>query len=394
MAGLCAAARARELGGAPAVLEKGDRSGGSMLLSSGFVWRFRTFEEFRAECPDGDPRLQALVIERLDDGLDWLESLGAPVLTRETGNPRTVGRRFDTHGLTVALVRAAGDVRFGSPLGSDPGTRPEGSVSGRDPSARPAEPVLGSDTGTRRGGPLLGSDPGTRPEPPLVLATGGFQGSRELVERFVKPAAPLRLRANRWSSGDGLEFATAKGAALSRGMDEFYGRYMADVDFNEAELVPLAQLYGRWARVYNEHGEEFFEGDVSWSENDLVQATAHQPGARAWYVVDEAALDQRVRERTVREIVAAAPTRVELSELPFGPPPDAVAAVRVGAAITHTIGGLAVDEQARVLGKDGLPRDGLYAAGADVGGISTGGYASGLAAALVLGRLAAETALS
>jgi succinate dehydrogenase/fumarate reductase flavoprotein subunit len=37
--------------------------------------------------------------------------------------------------------------------------------------------------------------------------------------------------------------------------------------------------------------------------------------------------------------------------------------------------------------------DGLFAAGADVGGISTGGYASGLAAALVFGRISAESAL-
>jgi hypothetical protein len=35
----------------------------------------------------------------------------------------------------------------------------------------------------------------------------------------------------------------------------------------------------------------------------------------------------------------------------------------------------------------------LFAAGADAGGISAGGYASGLAAAVVLGRVAAETAL-
>jgi predicted oxidoreductase len=61
--------------------------------------------------------------------------------------------------------------------------------------------------------------------------------------------------------------------------------------------------------------------------------------------------------------------------------------------ITHTIGGLRVDTSARVLGADGEPIRGLLAAGADVGGISTGGYASGLAAALVLGRTAAETAL-
>jgi succinate dehydrogenase/fumarate reductase flavoprotein subunit len=45
-----------------------------------------------------------------------------------------------------------------------------------------------------------------------------------------------------------------------------------------------------------------------------------------------------------------------------------------------------------VLHEDGTAIEGLYAAGADAGGISTGGYSSGLAAALVFGRIAAETA--
>jgi len=66
--------------------------------------------------------------------------------------------------------------------------------------------------------------------------------------------------------------------------------------------------------------------------------------------------------------------------------------VNVIAGITHTIGGLSVDESARVLRDDGTPTDGLYAAGADAGGISTGGYSSGLAGALVLGLTAAEHA--
>jgi predicted oxidoreductase len=66
--------------------------------------------------------------------------------------------------------------------------------------------------------------------------------------------------------------------------------------------------------------------------------------------------------------------------------------VRVKAAITTTLGGLRIDPQARVLRTDGAPIDGLYAAGADVGGIATGGWSSGLAAAVVLGLVAAESA--
>ena len=351
LAGLCAAARARELGDEPVVLEKGTRAGGSMLLSSGVVWRYRSFEEFRAQCPGGDERLQRLVFDRLDEGLEWLESLGAPVLERETGNPLTTGVRFDTAGLTQALVRAAADVRLGQAL------------------AATADP--------------------------LVLATGGFQGDPELVERYVQPAATLRVRANPWSAGDGLKLALERGATLSAGLDEFYGRNMADVEFGEDEFVSLAQAFGRYARIFNDEGGEFFDHDkVSWSELDLVQATAHQPGARAWYVFDEQALEERVRYGTVRELVAQAPTRTDPADLPFAPPPQAVVATRVAAAITHTIGGLRIDERARVLDERNEPIDGLFAAGVDAGGISTGGYASGLASALVLGLTAAETALS
>src|SRR3954452_19915734 len=112
MAGLCAAVRARELGADVVVHEKGDRPGGSMLLSSCVIWRYRTLEDFRAECPGGDPALQALVIERLDEGLEWLRSLGAAVVWKETGNPRTIGLRFEPRGLTDVLIRAAGEVRL------------------------------------------------------------------------------------------------------------------------------------------------------------------------------------------------------------------------------------------------------------------------------------------
>ncbi len=356
MAGLCAAARARELGERPLVLERGDRAGGSMLISSCVVWRYRTLEEFRAECPGGDPRLQSQIVERLDEGLAWLEELGAPVVSRETGNPRTVGIRFEPRGLTEALVRAAGDVRLRTPLG--------GEVEG-----------------------------------PLLLATGGFQGDRALVERYIRPAGSLLLRANRWSTGDGLRLGLARGAALSGAMDEFYGRNLPAPPARVVEegFVPLGQLYGRYALVVNERGERFAAEPVSWSEIELVQATARQPRAVAWYVVGDEALSRRVRDRSVAEMIDAARavggTVVPASELPFSVPPSARLAVRVAPGITHTIGGLAIDERARVLRPDGTPIPDLYACGADAGGISAGGYASGLAAALVFGRIAAETAL-
>ena len=352
MAGLVAAARARELGAEPLLLEKGDRAGGSMLLSSGVIWRYRSLDAFRAECPGGDPALQQEIVERLDEGIEWLESLGAPVVEQETGNPRTVGKRFDPPGLTEALVRAAGQVHLG-----------RGLVRGAETSPNQTCPV----PGTRHGS-----------EGPVVLATGGFP------VRLAREHG-LLLRANRWSEGDGFDFARERGAGVSGDVDEFYGRAMPALEtVAEQDFVRLTQLYGRYATVLSYDRSERFEGEPSWSETDLVQQIARWPGACAWYTVEEGALEERVRDRTVGEMIdeaRKAGTRVEEGEGSIS--------VLVRASVTQTLGGLQIDERARVAGADDL-----YAAGADVGGISTGGYSSGLAAALVFGRIAAEEALS
>ena len=65
---------------------------------------------------------------------------------------------------------------------------------------------------------------------------------------------------------------------------------------------------------------------------------------------------------------------------------DGSTTVEVVAGITTTLGGLRIDGRGRVV-------PAVHAVGADTGGIATGGYASGLAAALVFGRIAADSAL-
>src|SRR6478672_12206850 len=119
MAGLVAAARLRELGHEPRLLEKGSRAGGSMLLSSCVVWRHLEWERFRYECPGGDERLQRLIWERLDDALGWLESLGVVPVWRDTENPLTTGRRYDPRALTRLLAAAAGGVELEKPLAEE-----------------------------------------------------------------------------------------------------------------------------------------------------------------------------------------------------------------------------------------------------------------------------------
>jgi fumarate reductase flavoprotein subunit len=204
--------------------------------------------------------------------------------------------------------------------------------------------------------------------------------------------------------------------------------------------VEVSQLYGRHAVAINASGERYADEGADWSETALTRATARQQGPYAWYVLDGAGLIASVRERTAEEMVEVA--RVaggivlraaslpeladELSEL--GVPRDAFlrtiedynaavatgsemspprtgparplrvppfVAVKVAPSITHTVGGLAVDERCRVLREaDERPIPGLYAAGVEVGGVSVGGYTSGLASALAFGRTAAESAIS
>jgi succinate dehydrogenase/fumarate reductase flavoprotein subunit len=340
MAGLVAAAEATARGASVVVHEKGDRPGGSMLLSSGVIWRHRRFEDFRRECAAGVEELQRLVHERLDADLVWLESLGADVVRRTTGNPRTTGMRFDTRSLTEALARHAGEIRLGTPLHELPEAAP------------------------------------------VVLATGGFQASPDAVETWITvEARSLFLRATPWSTGDGLALGLAAGGRTTAGMGEFYGRNMPapPARIREADFVPLAQLYARRATVESSTGAVF--ESRTWSEIDVAQWVARQPGARATYRVSEEHLGEQAGTRTIGEMIAAA----EAAGAEVRRAPDGIT-VPVVAGITTTLGGLAVDVTARAA-------PGVWAAGTDVGGIATGGYASGLAAALVLGRVAAAAAL-
>jgi fumarate reductase flavoprotein subunit len=332
MAGLVAAARARELGAEPVVYEKGTRAGGSMLLSSGFAWRYRSLDVHLEQCPEADEALARTIVERFDDSFDWLESIGVELLTRETGNPLTTGGRFHPSQLVETLGR---DVRLEETT-----------------------------------------------DEPAILATGGFPA------RLAREKG-LMLRGNPWSEGDGLEHALARGGVKTGDEAEFYGRAMPAVaEIAEEDFVRLTQLYGRFATVTSKDGTERFDGPPSWSEVDLVQRISAWPGGLAWYSVDRSDLEQRVRERTVGEMIDAA----REAGAPVHDDGDRIR-VLVRASVTQTIGGIRIDEKTRVLAPDGGAIDGLYSAGVDAGGWATGGYASGLSAALVFGKIAAESAL-
>ena len=227
------------------VLEKGDRPGGSMLLSSGVVWRYRELRRAFAPSARAATRSSsALVHDRLDDALSWLESLGAPVLERETGNPLTTGRSLRHRGLTAALV-PRGRRRVCAPRAARERSRRTSRWCSRPAASR---------------------------------ATASWCASTSRRE-----ADELLLRANRGAPATGCGSGSRRVARSATGMDEFYGRNMPapPARLGEQDFVPLAQLYARTRPSRTRAASA--TRPRTWSEIDVVQWTARQPRARAWY---------------------------------------------------------------------------------------------------------------
>ncbi|HEX6709331.1 MAG TPA: FAD-dependent oxidoreductase, partial [Rubrobacter sp.] len=359
----------------------------------------------------------------LESSLDWLEGEAGAPLARETGNPLTFGARFDPGRTVSALVERI-------------------ETSGGEILLDTALEALLDDTAGRVTGVRSSSGEAYAADA-VILASGGFGANPDLVGRYII-GGPGRMlvRAHPRSTGDGFLAALRKGALASAGLDEFYGRNMPapPADFPPERFVEVSQLYGRHAVAINARGERYADEVADWSETALTRATAHQPGLYAWYVLDAAGLQGRVRERTAKDMVETARSTggtvleaTSLGELAdkldeHGVPRDNVlrtleeynaaidsgekispprsgraeplhvppfVAVKVAPSITHTVGGLAVDAGCRVLrSTDEKPVPGLFAAGVEVGGVSAGGYTSGLASALVFGRIAAESAVA
>jgi hypothetical protein len=199
MAGSSPRARARARRRRPRAREGRLAPGGSMLLSSGVVWRYRDFEEFRASARRR-PALQRLVWERLDDALDWLERLGAPCVARH----RTLVHdrpRFEPRGLwSRSSARRQCRARRRPP--------------GRGPlSSRPA-------------------------------ATGRLARERGLL-----------VRSNPWSDGEGIELALARGGRGARATSSTAARCPARSRGAVRRRLPALRPL-RPAR--NDLGEEFF----------------------------------------------------------------------------------------------------------------------------------------
>jgi fumarate reductase flavoprotein subunit len=285
----------------------------------------------------------------------------------------------------------------------------------------------------------------------VVLAAGDFTNSAELKARFMGPQEAKVEGVNLTATGDGQKMAEALGAKILNG-DLALGpelRFIAPVketlvrrlppwralaaymawaiehlpaailrpfvmQFVTTALAPSPALFEAGALLVNRKGERF--GD----ERDRPAYRVPDQPAKEAFILLDGALAQRFSawpdfistapgvayaylpdyRRNRPDVYHEAPTLEALArrlgmaalEATFTQPPF-IALGPVRSVFVHAEGGLAVDEQHRVLGADGQPIPGLYAAGATgQGGLLLKGHGHHLAWAFVSGRRAGRFA--
>jgi succinate dehydrogenase/fumarate reductase flavoprotein subunit len=428
MAGMSAAAYAAQHGATVIVVEKSPEPGGSALLSGGTLWTAQTYELLREFDPEGDPDLAAALVSHYPSAVEWIRSLGVEVSAERSGmSGYGRGYAFDLIGF-FARTKAIVESRGGAVI---TGARAENLIFTKGH-------VVGAVVADREG-------VSTASARAVLIATGGFQGDPAARERYLGTGgARLTLRANRFSTGDGLRLALAAGAATTPHMNNFYGHVVPFPlsKFEPEDYLRLSQLAVPHCLLIDENGQRFTDESLGYFR--CAQAVFRVPGSRALMIGDAAAYNEYVRQpssqgadvfdrleearreganvasadtlealgeavqkwdfdgatlaRTVSEFnaemaagaVAGRPPRKRFDHSYDKPP---FFAMEVRSAITFAQGGIRIDTSGQVLDTALRPVPGLFAAGADAAGVFGGGYAGGLANALVFGLSSASTAL-
>lgn len=263
----------------------------------------------------------------------------------------------------------------------------------------------------------------------LVLACNGYGGNPELLRRYAPAIAEATYFGHAGNTGDAIAWGEALGARLEH-LSGFQGH--GSLAHPHGILISWA-LMMRGAIQVNSEGRRFSNENGGYSEQ-AVKVIA-QPGGIAWNLYDRAIHDFAVASfPDYREAVGAGAIR-EAADLPAlaavtGLPEAALAAtleeieacrrgdrqdefgrdfsalpplqppfhaVRVTGALFHTQGGLMIDDQARVLSKDGTAMPNLFAGGGAACGVSGPddyGYLSGngLLTAISFGYIAGAEA--
>jgi succinate dehydrogenase/fumarate reductase flavoprotein subunit len=447
LAGLTAAVRCAEMGLSVVVLEAGtaDRYMCNSRLAMGFFnVAFRDIREGKVvlrQALDAStlgaavPELAEALTENVGSALQWLRSCGVRTIVGNWRHgsaamlapPAAIGAGLNwrgrgadqmLHRLEILLVNLGGRVVRGM-------------------RARELTTVGNACTG------VIAESQGRMSQfraDAVLIADGGFQNNDRLLREFVTPHPDRLLMRNAGTAqGDGLLMARAIGAKIVE-TRAFYGHVQSADALNNPRLWPyptLDNLIGAGLLLAAD-GKRF--ADEGLGGVFIANAIARQPNPLSTLAVFDraiwagratdfplpanpllakagakiyrgdtlealaaaASLPQAEVMRTITEYNAAvlsknmtnlAPPRSVhlLRPMPIAVPP--FFAVPAVAGITYTMGGIAIDGDARVQHCDGGVIEGVFAAGSTTGGHEGGpciGYTGGLSKALTFGWCAAR----
>ncbi len=428
-AGMTAAINVKQAGFNVLVLEKMPYVGGNTTKATGGMNAAETHyqaeqgiedsvEQFVADTIEGghginDPVLVQTMAENSAAGIDWLDSIGAPL-------PKV----SFSGGATNARIHAPED---GSGVG-------EYLVAAFDRVIKEMGIEVMLNTKATElitdGGKVCGVKAQSDTENltinagAVILATGGFGANEEMYTKY-RPDLKGTVTTNApGATGDGIVMAQAVGADL--------------VDIEQIQLHPTVEqttsmlitesVRGDGAILVNQSGERFID---EMETRDVVSAAElEQEGSYAYIIFDQRLRDGlkaiekyvnnglTVQADTIEELAAALsidPATLaktlddwnaavaagedpafgrstgmekDLSVAPFY-------AIKIAPGIHHTMGGVKIDAKTHVINTDGEAIPGLFAAGEVTGGVHGGNRIGGNAVAdiVVFGRIAAESAI-
>lgn len=377
-----------------------------------------------------DPEVVTTFADEAPDTLAWIEGMGVKFAPLEIPFLTSVQPRLAPSGGGRALVEALA-ARFEA-------------GPGRIFYLTAARSLIQDEDGKVVGVNAIG--PGGRPITfhgrAVILGSGGFQGSAEMMTRYIGPRA-LYLRAMsqgcHYNKGEGIRMALDIGAASC---GDFGSWHASPMDPRSSLPGPSVYIYP-YGILVNRRGHRFTDeapGPTDETYESVSREIFAQPEGIAYAVLDAGVEDvpnYRVAIRTDQPAIEA-PTLEALAAKLKVPEDAFLATVRafnagctggtfkpleldglrtrgldpmksnwarpidkgpfraypIISSIVFTFGGLKVNAQAQVMSTEGEPIAGLYAAGETMGlyyGTYTG--ATSVLKGAVFGRLAAEDAV-
>ena len=428
--GLAAAIAAHDAGASVAIVEKRDRPGGNSSLSTGSVPAANSRFQREAGIVDDPATMVAdlMRIARETDDLDLVRRMAEV-------SAETVEWLVDTVGARLVLITAYKHIghsiqRLHAPAsrrGQDLVDDLLAAIESRGiPLAvgNSVQDLIVEDGAVVGAMADAGDGPFALRARKTILAVNGFAADAALVRQYCPEIAGAQYFGAQGSHGEAIRWGISLGAELAN-MGAYQG--YAAVAYPHGSLLSWTTIekggmlvgadakrfgdeslgYSGFARVVLEQGEYAFVVfdqkifEIAAQEEEFMELVRYGGVKQAADIAALAALLELDGAELARQVEAFNQAAREEIADPFARKDFGLGALtgpfygcRVVPGLFHTQGGLKVDRDARVLGKNGAPIPGLFAGGGAAAGISGKagalGYASGngLLTATALGRLA------